>query len=468
MRWTRSANRMLVEAIADSFRDTGHSRRLFAEFRPKDWAQTEFWLDASGLALYFLDHVQSIGIEDVIDPTVIKTLEQKVADNRERRNDMFEEFLGLNAMFQEANICYANLKGFTLSPDSCHNPDLRFQIDFDFLIDPAQRNLCLSLLETRGYQCTAATRSTWEFKVGNPQGVSMKNHYKASTHRSLELHFTLDAIDTIELSRDPRLDRLGLWSGLPALSAADQMIGQALHVLSHLRGSATRPSWLLEFRRHVTIRRNDKEFWRELHTLARPQPHAITALGLSVLLATDLFGSFSPPELNTWTLDQLPPRVRLWGEHYGRRVLFADVPGTKLYLLLEKELSPEQHPLRKTIRQRLIPLEPPPRVMRPQRNDSLRTRIYQEIIQFRFILFRLRFHLTEGLRYAIELGRWKQLIKEDLQRQSGPQAPLNPLRSFSETKTLSPCWPHRDLPSHAISRSVNEEFKRARPRRIVP
>jgi hypothetical protein len=97
MRWTRPANRMLVEAIADSFRGTEHPRKRFAEFRPKDWAQTEFWLDASGLALYFLDHVQSIGIEDAIDPTVIKTLKRKVADNRDRRNDMFEEFLRLVA-----------------------------------------------------------------------------------------------------------------------------------------------------------------------------------------------------------------------------------------------------------------------------------------------------------------------------------------------------------------------------------
>ena len=404
---------MLVEAIVDSFRATPeHSRRCFAEFQPKDWARTDFWLDASGFALYFLDHVQSIGIEDAIDPTVIQNLKRKLADNKDRRTDMFEEFLGLNRMFQEAGICYANLKGFTLSPDSCHNPDLRFQIDFDFLIDPAQRDLCLSLLGKRGYQRTAATRTTWEFKAGNPPAVSMKNHYKASPHRSLELHFTAGGTDAIELLRDPRLDRLGLWSGLPALSAADQMIAQALHIFAHLRSPATRPSWLLEFRRHVTVHKNDKAFWRELRTLAQPQTHAATALGLSVLLATELFGPFSPSALNRWTLDELPPRVRLWAEHYGRSVLLADSPGTKLYLLLDKELSPGQHALRKTIRRRLIPLQLPPRVMRPQRDDSLRTLIYQDMIQFWFILFRLCFHLTQSLRYAIELGRWKRLVKE--------------------------------------------------------
>jgi hypothetical protein len=415
MGWTKPANRRLVEAIVDTFRDSPErSNQRLSAFRPKDWADTEFWLDASGLALYFFDRVRSIGIEEAIDPTILEKLEQKLANNRARRDDMFEEFAGLNRMFREAGVHYANLKGFTLSPDSCHNPDLRFQIDFDFLIDPKQRDICLSLLESRGYQRTVATRLTWEFKAGNPPSVSMKNHYMASPHRSLELHFTADETDAVDVLRDPRLDRLGSWCGFPALSSPDQMIAQALHILAHLRSPATRLSWLLEFRNHVIVHKNDKAFWQELRALADPQPHAATALGLSVLLATDFFGSFSPPELNAWTLDQLAPRVKLWAEHYGRRVVCADSPGTKLYLLLDSELSPGKHPARKTLRQRLIPLQRAPRVMRPQKHDSLRTRIYQEMIQLRYILFRIRFHVTQGLRYAIESGRWKRLLQENL------------------------------------------------------
>jgi hypothetical protein len=418
MKWRSTSNRALVEAIVDTFRSSPeYARRVLSEFNPKDWARTEFWLDASGLALYFLDHVQSTGIEDAVDMFVIKRLQQKLADNKNRRAAMFDEFATLNLMFERAGVHYANLKGFTLSPDSCPNPVLRHQLDFDFLVSPEHLAVCRSLLEEKGYVLTATTRQTWEFKGGTLNVSSMKDHYKATSHLSVELHFTPDATDSVEIVRDPRLDRLGSWAcpegTFPALSAADQIVGQALHILGHLRGEGTRPSWLLEFRHHVLVNRTHKSFWREVGMLAKSHPNAATALGLSILLTTELFGSFSPPELNAWTLNTLPFGVKLWAERYGRDAVLADTPGTKLYLLLESELSRERkiQPQKSTM-QRLIPLHRAPRVFRAGPHDSLRVRIYQEILQLRYDMFRLRFHATQGFLYAIEAARWKRLVKE--------------------------------------------------------
>ncbi|MEO6803758.1 MAG: nucleotidyltransferase family protein [Granulicella sp.] len=411
MRWKNPGNRILAETIVATFSSPPEkSRRLLSSFSLKDWTTTEFWLDASGLALYFLEHVRATGLGDAVPQPVIQHLEQKLCDNKLRRETMFAEFTAINRLFSQEGIHYSNLKGFTLSPDSCPDSDLRFQIDFDFLIAPEDRDLCRSLLEKIGYLLTIATRLTWEFKAGTSKAIPKGGQYKSSQHRSVELHFTADETDAVDVARDLRLDRLGSWRGLPALSPADLMIAQAMHILAHVRSPVTRPSWLLEFRHHVITRQNDEFFWAELKRLAKFYALAPIALGLSVQLATDLFGSFSFPELDSWTVEQLPPRIKLWAEHYGRDVLFADIPGTKLYLLLEGELNPgERQPQRRTLR-RLLPFQRVPRVMHSEPGDSLPTRIYQEYVQLRFILFRLRFHVQQGLLYSIEADRWKRVI----------------------------------------------------------
>jgi hypothetical protein len=37
-------------------------------------------------------------------------------------------------------------------------------------------------------------------------------------------------------------------------------------------------------------------------------------------------------------------------------------------------------------------------------------RIRSEVYQLRFILFRLRFHVVEGLHYLVEAARWKRQL----------------------------------------------------------
>ena len=348
MRWTGNSNPALVEAIVASFRNSPEqSRRAFAEFKKQDWDRTEIWLDTSGLALYFLDHLQSTGTTDAIDAGALRRLEQRLADNADRNADMFREFVAINRAFQSAGIRYANLKGVTLTPDSCPNLSFRRQADLDFLIDPADLNPGRALLETRGYEATGSTACTVEFKCGSSTRVSLEGQYKVPPVRSVELHLALDSKDANATgdARDERLDRLSTWTcgegSFPALSPADQLIGQALHLLGHLRSEQTRLSWLLEYKHHVLARHGDDEFWKEVRTLAIQQPNATTALGLCTLLATDFFGAFSSPELDLWTVDALPPGVKLWADQYGRRAVLADVPGTKLYLFWR---ACSQHP----------------------------------------------------------------------------------------------------------------------------
>ncbi|HXP08345.1 MAG TPA: nucleotidyltransferase family protein, partial [Acidobacteriaceae bacterium] len=217
MKWRQRASRNVVEAVVSVFRDPAETslRRLW-EIRPHEWKQSYHWLDASGMALYFLDRIESLHFETVLPATTLARLRGNLADNRERSSAMFAEFTSLNQSFQEAGLLYANLKGFALSPESCPRPELRCQLDFDFLMDGAQLSLCRELLSKTGYELMAATPDAWEFKAGSSEMVSVKDHYKARPQRCVELHFASSVAPPHLPFRDRRLERLvsHSWAGL--------------------------------------------------------------------------------------------------------------------------------------------------------------------------------------------------------------------------------------------------------------
>jgi hypothetical protein len=416
MTWTGRASKKVVTAVVAAFRDSADesSRRLSA-LRASEWQRSYHWLDASGMALYFLDKVESLHIENALPKTTLERLRGNLADNRNRSSTMFAEFAALNQSFQAAGLVYANLKGFSLSPDSCPRPELRCQLDFDFLVDGNQLNLCRNLLSETGYELDAATADVWEFKAGSSVLTSIKDHYRARPQRCVELHFAASQAPPHLPFRDSRLERLSQhsWGGVtfPALAPADVFIAQAMHIFKHLCSACTRLSWLLEYQHHVAVRYQDQSFWNEVRNLAGTQRQASIAIGLTTLLSSKIFGTEAPPQLEEWTSARLPTGVRLWAEQYGEESILADFPGTKLYLLLQEELRGNQESWKQTKRSKLLPLQPPPRIVRTGTDDDLGKRIRSEVYQMRFVLFRLRFHVVEGFRYLIEVSRWKRRLR---------------------------------------------------------
>jgi Uncharacterised nucleotidyltransferase len=413
MKWRQRASRNVVEAVVAAFRDPAEAslRRLW-EIRPHEWKRSYHWLDSSGMALYFLDQLESLHFETVLPPTTLARLRGNLDDNRARSSAMFAEWASLNQSFQAAGLMYANLKGFTLSPESCPRPELRCQLDFDFLVDGAQLGVYRNLLAETGYELVAATPDVWEFKAGSSEMVNVKDHYKARPQRSVELHFASSAAPPHLPFRDRRLERLDSrsWAGLtfPALTPADQFIAQALHAFKHICSPTTRLSWLLEYQRHVISRNHDQSFWNEVRAHAGTQRHTSIAIGLTTLLSSRIFGWDPPPQLEEWTSHRLPVGVRLWADEYGRQSILADFPGTKLYLLLEEELRGNDRAWKETRRTTLLPLHRAPRVLSTNAQDSAWKRIRGEAYQLRFVLFRLRFHVVEGMHYLIAASRWKR------------------------------------------------------------
>jgi hypothetical protein len=414
MKWRARADKRVVEAVIAVFHDSAkHSLPGLTELSNRNWVRSYYWLDASGMSLYFLDRIKTLGLEDAIPEATLARLEQNLADNRVRSASMFEEFCSLNQAFHAAGVRFANEKGFALTPDSCPDQSLRYQLDFDFLVDGRDLDLCREILTTKGYEHTAARSTEWQFEAGASEMARIEDLYKARPRRSVELHFTCDDADPQQPTRDERLDRLvwRAWGGhhFPVLSSADEFVAQSLHLLRHLRTPSTRPSWLLEYKWHLTARYDEGQFWDEVRRLSQSFPDASLAIGLATLVSRRLFGCKAPAQLNEWTLDQLPASVRLWADLYGEKAVLADGPGTKLHMLLEGEIVRVDKSFRRK-RQSLLQYYRVTQVCHAAPSDGLGKRLRQRYYQVCFILFRARFHLVEGLRYFIENVRWKHLV----------------------------------------------------------
>lgn len=402
----------LAEAVIATFRDEeadSHFNRL-SGFRYRSWVGIYGWLDASGLALYFLARLKTLEIKTAVPARVLQRLEENAVDNKEKTARMFDEFVALNRKFKDAEVSYANLKGFTLVPDACADIALRCQLDLDFLVDFKDIHRCESILTKRGYSLAGTGIDVKEFKAGSERLPSVRDLYKAKNQRSVEVHFANPngADGTRHYGKLSRV-RPTIWKGLelPALSDLDKFIEHALHLFKHLKSEWTRASWILEYVNFVAFYQKNKAFWIEVQKNLTSDSEAKVAVGVATLIAEQSFGMAFVPEILRWSVVELPVRVRLWVERYGNRVLLANFPGTKLYLLLLRAMSNDDA---KPFRKKTFPFHRPAKINIEHENGSLVLQLHQFRSQVNYFLFRLRFHLQHSLFYKIEETRWKRDI----------------------------------------------------------
>lgn len=404
-----NGEQLLREAVLLLFRDPwpGQCSRL-RNLSASQWRSLLHWLDISGLALYFFDRVSELRLRNWLPPPVLARLHRNLIDNTARTRGMIAESAALQCEFQQANLPYAALKGITLWPIATPRPEFRSQFDLDFLIAETAAPEARQILERRGYRLYAISGRSWEFKRNERPGLSLKDLYKDLPSYAVELHVEADAPGRPSLLQ--RLEYRELRGvEMPVLSPVDLFLGHGLHVYKHICSEFFRASHLLEFRRHVLARRDDNAFWSALQSVAGDNPRAVLGLGVATLLITRVMGDFAPDALTSWTVDRLPPAARMWIQVHGRRVALSSFPGSKLYLLLQRELESAGVPTKRSTAKALLPSRLPPAVIRPFPNEAFPVRVARYRMQLQFILLRLHFHSVEGLRYAWEARRWRRL-----------------------------------------------------------
>lgn len=405
-----SREQMLREAILLAFCDPlPHQFERFRKLSGREWQRLLYWLDISGLALYFLDRLTKLQREDVLPVAVRHRLQQNLIDNTERTRNMIAESVAIQREFQALGLSYAAVKGFSLCPISVPRPELRHQFDLDFMVSEESGPEARRVLEERGYCLYAISGKSWEFKKDQRPSGSLKDLYMDCCGRAVELHIE-GGDDTSRLKRVAKQDFYGI--SMPVLSAVDLFLGQGLHAFKDVCSAFSRVSHLLEFRRHVLARYEDDGFWRELREVAGEDRRASLGIGVVIYLITTVMGRFAPEALTGWTVATLPSSVRLWVDVYGSRVVFGKDPGTKRYLLLQEELESAGLPPKRSAKKALLPSRLPPLVIRGLPNESLSTRIARYRLQLRVIRMRLRFHAVEGVRYAWERRQWRQRVNQ--------------------------------------------------------
>lgn len=381
-------------------------QQLF-QLSAREWRRLLRWLDTSGLALYLFARLEELHLCERLPKEVLARLQQNCADNAERTRSLISELISIQRDFQEASISYVSMKGFSLWPSSVPRLELRSQLDLDFLV--AEHNLLASrsALERRGYRLQAVSGRTWEFKKSHPQALTLSDLYKAVPYRTVELHIEAASTNGASLlARSEHRDVQGVM--MPVLSPIDQLIGQGLHLYKHLFRDFMRTAHLVEFRRHVIYRSVDNTFWDQLRSRAEGDLEMSRALGLVALLADETIGAFAPKSLTEWAVKSLPPSAQLWVNIYGARTVLARFPGAKLHLLLRKELVNSADRIR-PLQRALLPFKLPPSVILASPKETWTESLRRHRMQAYFVLFRLRFHLVEGLRYLWESFRWRRI-----------------------------------------------------------
>jgi hypothetical protein len=401
-----SREQRLRRAVLLSFRDPLPAECVeFYGVSKREWRSLLHWLDVSGLALYFLDRLHRLQLTHILPEHALARLQQNMRDNTERTHGMIAESVAIQEEFQASDVSYAVLKGFSLAPESVSNLELRHQFDLDFLVAEEGIAKARAVLELQGYRLYAVGGKSWEFKKDEKIGISMEDFYKDTSGRTVELHLQPRAEGSATvLSRAKERDFYGI--DMPVLSPVDLFLGQGMHAYKHICGEFSRAAHLLEFYRHVITRRHDDVFWLEVRARAEGDPKVSLGLGVLTLLITTVMGEFAPTKLTEWTVDTLPPAIRLWVRLHGLRAVFGDAPGSKLYLLLVRELEPSGEAMGRSLWESLFPRRLPPQVVLAFEGESLWMRARRSRMQLKYVLIRLRFHIVEGLRYSWAAYRW--------------------------------------------------------------
>ena len=376
-------------------------------FSEEDWRRIMFWLDISGMALYLLDQMNHADLERFLPKSIEQALQERWHENKKRTAALMREASIIAGWFEQALIPYALLKGFSLTPDSVPDPTLRWQTDLDFMVPKKSAELASHYVRRLGYSIHANSGETIEFQAGEAGVPDLANIYRVHNQRSLELHVLARDESGLDLLSRTEVRSIGRFT-FSVLSGPDILVQQARHLLKHLCGEHTRMSWVLEFRRHAESRKDDAAFWHQVRLLAEAEDGNL-AMAIALWLATDLFGEVAPQYSGYWASGFLPKRVKLWLELYGRELLLADSIGSKLYAILRQELPGRESGTR-NLRKILLPACLPARVTTSGRGETLSTTVQRVGIEVGHFWSRLRFHVVEGLRFAVESTRWRRAV----------------------------------------------------------
>ena len=389
-------------------------------FNLRQWEHVLEWLNDAGLTFYFLQKLKDTDTTCRVPSWVMFRLERHFAANQQRVNDMSVRFAFLNQRFNDAGVRYAVLKGISHVPQFCPEATLRYQADFDYLVDDKSLLAAQRVLLEAGYSLKLPhTNQEFIFlptESGQHAG-SLDQHATGADH-AVELHLDVWDRDWYKLPSIPRLffvERTGIHLSngfaFPALSDEDAFLLQVLHSYLHSVTYWVRMSWLFEIGYFLNKRASDTSLWN----LVEERVGDNLVLREFVVIITDLVSKLFAPRLPSLIRNwgrMIRPGPRIWIETYARHWAFSEAPiyrfsffpRAKLVLFLHKQYadpSAQNH----SVRHRLLPSTRLSRIVSAVR-DTPSLLLHAGWWRRQLLIRRGLFHALAGLRYVCEVPRW--------------------------------------------------------------
>lgn len=416
--------RQLAERIVDFLSFSNSSADQISVFRnvsPRRWKQLLLWLDDTGLSFYFLKRLEEQRATAAVPKEFLSQLEHNLAENRGRADTMWRRFDFLNRKFAAAGVRYVAVKGLTLMPEFCPYASLRFQGDFDYLVDEQSLATAKRVLLDAGYTAKEShgNLETIFVNPGAREPSRTAEQYTATSAHAVELHLDIWHTDTHRLPSIPNLFAVERaethqWNGFSfaALADEDAFLLQIVHACSHLFTHWIRLSSLYEIGYFLNRRASDLELWNRVAQRVSDSSVLRELVVVITELVEQLFGAPVPALVHEWSA-HVRPATRVWIERYARNWAFCDLPvyqfsllpRTKFALFLLQQYREEAGRQVSLLNVQPLSRSRFSRIARTLKSNP--ARVFDLLWWRRQLLLRRSiFHALADFRYLIEIPRW--------------------------------------------------------------
>lgn len=391
---------------------------LLGDWQESDWTRQFYWLDRSGLVLPVATRLLKDADSSSRTPdSVLQALEKRLKDNDRRMSAM----LGLQESIQSgltvAGVRFCCLKGFSLVPDCYGSIRERHQVDFDFLLDPCEVHHAAEALRPLNYRPAQAnssgetrlvrpwkkhlTAASWQYQVSEGPAIELHTHLWEPQSEFVDFSLPGGWLEQIQIRTVQGLD-------IPCLSPAWQVLHLLLHVFRHLLDSWVRLLSVFEIAVILRNQQSNEELWQEVRRLIEQDARLASACALVLSIVSAEFQVSLPAALAELCGSHLSKESALWVEHFREEWLYADPPGTKLSLLVQRQFCRDHAVWRSYSLRRLFPLRTP-HSLSEESSGTGRLKIRYAMDAARYQIGRLGYHLVSDWKYLLSIARWRRL-----------------------------------------------------------
>jgi hypothetical protein len=192
----------------------------------------------------------------------------------------------------------------------------------------------------------------------------------------------------------------------PTLADDDLLAFTLIDTFVRVLGYWCKLSWFFEISNFLQVRYADADFWEAFYTTIADCGKLHQIADFVFLLSSNLFDVDLPAALRARAA-RLNPALVLWIRRYGKDWALSKYPGSKLSLLVQRELIGDREVWKEIQRRRLFPFLS--RGYSARGNTTSVNRVKAHLSLSR-VFDRIRFHGPATLAYLRQLPRWKRLL----------------------------------------------------------